>query len=230
MINGSSIWGKVLSWIFPDRCVACSTEGALFCADCLGRIEYVTVQKCPICKRSSENGRTCPSCQNTSSLSFLLLGTKYSHRSIVALFIQTLKYKGMKRTIQYLPEELLEIFKRELPRRSVFLVPVPLHKKRLAERGFNQAEVLAKKIGERAHMPVCNVLRRDTHTSPQAKLAKAERLTNVRGAFSIAASLPTGIPVLVDDVATTLSTLQECATVLKEAGYEEVGAIAIARG
>lgn len=136
----------------------------------------------------------------------------------------------MKRTIQYLPEELLEIFKRELPRRSVFLVPVPLHKKRLAERGFNQAEALAKKIGERAHMPVCNVLRRDTHTSPQAKLAKAERLMNVKGVFSIGAPLPAGTPVLVDDVATTLSTLQECAAVLKEAGYEEVGAIAIARG
>lgn len=137
----------------------------------------------------------------------------------------------MKRTIRFLPSEMVEIYRDSLASMDIFFVPVPLHKKRQSERGFNQASVIAKALGKALQVEVYDILKREIYTTSQAQLSKRERYSNVKGVFSIRKNrLPVGVPVLVDDVATTLSTLQECSLVLKKSGYTRVGAIAIARG
>jgi ComF family protein len=108
------------------------------------------------------------------------------------------------------------------------LVPVPLHRRRLRQRGFNQAADLARHLG----LPAVHALRRVRATHPQVDLPAPQRHANVQGAFALSntrASVHDRIVVLVDDVATTGATLEACARVLKNAGAKEVRAITAAR-
>jgi ComF family protein len=110
------------------------------------------------------------------------------------------------------------------------VVPVPLHRRRLRQRGFNQADDLARGLGR----PIVRALRRSRPTRAQVELPAAERQSNVAGAFSLAhrrsASHITGSTVvLIDDVATTGATLEACAVVLRSAGAREMRALTAAR-
>ncbi|MBY0497878.1 MAG: hypothetical protein K2Y23_27025 [Cyanobacteria bacterium] len=109
------------------------------------------------------------------------------------------------------------------------VVPVPLHPRREYQRGFNQADDLARHLG----VPVMPLLKRVVHTQSQIELPKNQREANVKNAFALSvpgSRLPVpGVVVLVDDVSTTGSTLDACARVLKMAGVKEVRAITAAR-
>lgn len=112
------------------------------------------------------------------------------------------------------------------------VVPVPLHVKRLRERGFNQAVLLGEIIARQWRMPLCRTnLRRSRWTEPQVGMTAAERAGNVRGAFSLAdRGTMTGRRILlVDDVFTTGSTVAECARTLKKGGVEAVYSVTVAR-
>jgi ComF family protein len=110
------------------------------------------------------------------------------------------------------------------------LLPVPLHRSRELERGFNQAELLARRVGRELGLRVAaRLLRRTRATQAQAGLAAADRHANVRGAFELVAALPPGPLALVDDVMTTGQTLEEIARLLLTAGASHVEAWVVAR-
>jgi len=118
------------------------------------------------------------------------------------------------------------------PGHFTLIVPVPLHKRRLRERGFNQAVVLAREIARRLTLPLdVWSLRRAVETIPQVDLARQERIHNVRGAFVL--RRPERIVgqriLLIDDVCTTGSTLQECASLLRRGKAKAVTALTVAR-
>ena len=112
---------------------------------------------------------------------------------------------------------------------ATLVVPVPLHRRREYQRGFNQADDLARHLG----LPVVPLLRRTKHTRSQIDLPKHQRQQNVRNAFELTdprSLIPNPcIAVLVDDVSTTGATLDACARVLKAAGVKEVRAVTAAR-
>jgi len=112
------------------------------------------------------------------------------------------------------------------------LVPVPLHPLRRRERGFNQAEELARRLGRRYGLPVWKVLERRKATKTQASLRRSERLRNQRAAFALKRGFDVrGRRLLViDDVFTTGSTINACAQVLHKAGAERIDALTVARG
>ena len=109
------------------------------------------------------------------------------------------------------------------------VVPVPLHKKRFVERGFNQAKLIAKIVAREIDKPCQDLVIRSRHTLQQAKLKREDRLKNVKNAFVIENNID-GNVLLIDDVFTTGSTLQECAKVLKKGGAKAVIGFTIARG
>lgn len=112
------------------------------------------------------------------------------------------------------------------------LVPVPVHRTRRRERGYNQAELLAQRLGALLHIPVrADLLVRVKRTLPQRELNADERLRNLQGAFGLGAE-PRGIEtaLLIDDVYTTGSTLEANARVLKRAGVREVYCLCMAVG
>lgn len=110
------------------------------------------------------------------------------------------------------------------------LVPIPVHRDRQRQRGYNQAALLAKRLGPELGRPVADVLTRSRPTGQQHRLNRAERLRNLRGAFVVrqgARAPPEAI--LVDDILTTSATLEACAAVLRAAGCRRVVGVAIAR-
>lgn len=110
------------------------------------------------------------------------------------------------------------------------LVPVPVHRDRLRQRGYNQAALLARQLGGELGLVVSDVLDRARPTSQQHRLNRAERLRNLRGAFVMgrdARAPPRAI--LVDDILTTSATLEACAAVLRASGCQRVVGVAIAR-
>jgi ComF family protein len=117
-------------------------------------------------------------------------------------------------------------------RRFNLIVPVPLHPARKRERGFNQAELLARELHRKSRIPVQSVLRRTRYTTTQTQFDRSERMENLRGAFRLRRGCNVqGLRMLlVDDVLTTGSTLSECAAVLKKGGALSVHAATAARG
>ena len=111
------------------------------------------------------------------------------------------------------------------------LIPIPLHGRRYAERGFNQAAFLACCIAEHVSAPyTTRILKRTTQTKQQALLSKEERYTNMQQAFRVHGSVEGARVLLVDDVCTTGATLSAAAHVLQEAGAKEVRACTLGRG
>lgn len=110
-----------------------------------------------------------------------------------------------------------------------WIIPVPLHPKRLSMRGFNQSELLAEALSGRTGVPVQkDLLVRTIHTDPQAGLSGKERRNNLKGAFSCRKALTGETVLLVDDVITTGSTLSACAEALKKSGIRKVFACTVA--
>jgi len=141
--------------------------------------------------------------------------------------VHALKYDG-RRSLAGPLGDLMKVRGEEILTDADLAIPVPLHPWRRRERGFNQAEDLARHIG----LPVQLALRRIRRTQTQADLPAGKRHGNVKGAFALAgtnASLSGKIVVLIDDVSTTGATLDACALALKEAGVREVRALTAAR-
>ena len=141
--------------------------------------------------------------------------------------IHALKYER-RRTISPRLGALMRERGADLLSDASVVVPVPLHPRREYQRGFNQAEDLARELG----VPVMPLLKRVVFTQSQIELPKDQRQENVKDAFGFRPSASASIPqivVLVDDVSTTGATLESCARVLKSAGVKEVRALTAAR-
>jgi ComF family protein len=111
------------------------------------------------------------------------------------------------------------------------LVPVPLHRRRLRWRQFNQSEEIARFLGRILGLPVRPWLRRIRSTTAQTRLSRSQRRKNLRGAFESVPRMAAGAgAILLDDVFTTGSTAHECARVLRAGGFEKVVVVTVLRG
>lgn len=214
---------SLLDLLFPPRCAACGTAGAVLCAACLAQARAPEQPLCQRCGRallSGENGM-CPACRagyGPESLAFIRAAA--IHEGSVRDAVLTLKYRGQRRLALPLGDMLAEAAKR-LDLRPDIIVPVPLHASRKRQRGYNQAELLARRCANRMHLP-CEprLLVRQRATPPQVGLSGAERRTNVAGAFAVAAPAHAAARLsgkrvlLLDDVTTTGSTLDAAAAAL----------------
>lgn len=198
----------LLDLIFPRFCVGCGKWGKFICQKCRKTIRFY----------DKGIGQFLPDLDDVFVLAH--------YDGLVQKAIKEVKYRGTFAINQ----ELAELIRKNFHQQFTFdyLVPVPLAPKRLAERGFNQSEKLAKYL---KLAPVLNCLVRRRETKPQFDLKIAERRKNVRNAFvTTTHRLPAGSYCLVDDVATTGATLSECAKALKKTGAKRIFAICVARG
>jgi ComF family protein len=144
--------------------------------------------------------------------------------------LHELKFGRRRALARPLGDLLAEQCAAAVPPEADALVPVPLAPAREAERGFNQARLLADRLGVAVRRPVrAGWLRRVKATDPQTDLTAAQRVDNVRGAFRAGAAVAGRHVVVVDDVVTTGATVSDCARALRAAGAQAVGVVAVAR-
>jgi ComF family protein len=155
------------------------------------------------------------------------------YESVLLEAIHDLKYRGRIATGVALGNLLASYIGQYLPVQDYDLViPVPLHKKRLRERGFNQSLIIAKSIARNFSLTIdFQSLRRLTYTEPQINLGRKERESNVRNAFAVVRekAVADSRILLVDDVYTTGSTVKECARTLLKSGAKSVAVATLAR-
>lgn len=185
-------------------------------------------QICPECGEESVMGWTHPRCAKDLGMDGLIVIYDYQDEKVKAI-IDGIKFDFNKRLVK----ESLKKFKFETGESFDFLVPVPLHFYRENWRGFNQAEEIAKVVGEKMKIEVKNVLKRNRKTKQQSLILDRKlREKNVKGAFEInekyLKSLKRIKVLLVDDVFTSGADMRECTKVLKKAGVEIVWGLALA--
>lgn len=157
----------------------------------------------------------------------------FPYRAPIPALIHAFKYRSRKSVGEFLGGEMAAAWARhpELGRPDA-LVPVPLHPSRERFRGFNQARILALRLGRMTGLPVAELLIRKRRSAPQARRSRAQRSGRLAGIFELApeAWLDSARIVLIDDVWTTGETLSACARTLRNAGAEDVRGFALARG
>tara|TARA_Y100000310_G_scaffold284055_1_gene306477 strand:+ start:997 stop:1638 length:642 start_codon:yes stop_codon:yes gene_type:complete len=160
----------------------------------------------------------------------LISSVRYGESDLLQRAIHTLKYRNVPGLSFQLSKILLRSAEHHV-HSDVVLVPVPLHYRRLLDRGFNQADLLARNIAQATGLPVRRILWRTRDTGHQARRDRNERIHAMTNTFSVYpyARVPHTV-VLIDDIATTGATLDACATALKQRGAMHVDAWVVARG
>lgn len=224
-----------LDLFFPLRCVGCGDEGQLLCRACSDALpRYAPC--CPACEAPDGMGRVCASCRGHppwTALDGLWSFTTYHESPVVAKAVHALKYKQWSHLARNLTEALAERFESSVRTfEPDALAAVPLSRDRQRSRGFNQAELIAQRLGETWGVSWVGALKRVRETGQQAHLNRKDRLGNLRAAFEVDV-LKEGLVnkkvILVDDVCTTGATLNACAERLKAAGAREVVGLVFAR-
>lgn len=205
-----NLFEYICSFVFPEDCLGCGVGGGLLCENC------------------RDKNRSPPLVQSSAGHLDKIVSF-FSYRGVPKKLIKKFKYSFSLRAFREL---------RGLLEWSNFLecnciVPIPISSTRIRKRGFNQSEILARHFSKMTGVPMVKALTVRVH-NVQASMNRIEREKNVMGIFGIngcAAGYFDGRSIaLVDDVATTCSTLQECARILKKNGAKRVTGIVLARG
>jgi ComF family protein len=225
----SRIKGTALDLLFPRWCVGCGREGDFICPACLKSLPRVIPPLCPRCGLPQSSPNLCPACLGGQA-EIDGIRAPFRFEGVVRQAVHQLKYRNL-RALAGLLAQLLNDYLLDNPLPGDVLVPVPLHPKRLRERGYNQSRLLAGELGKLADLPVVDdCLVRERHSLPQARTASVvERRGNVAGAFACRRRLEGEPVILIDDVATSGATLDACARALKAAGASSVWGLVLAR-
>ena len=222
--------GMALDLLFPQWCVGCGKEGDFICYSCRRSLPRIIPPLCPRCGKPQPSGILCPSCVGWGAR---IDGIRSPFRfdGVMRQAIHQLKYRNLRALAAPLAR-LLNDYLGTNPVPGEVLVPVPLHQKRLRERGYNQSSLLAQELGKFTKLPVVdNCLIRQRHAPPQARTSTVdERRSNVADAFTCSDHrLRDRQVLLIDDVSTSGATLDACAAALKAVGVTSVWGLVLAR-
>ncbi len=237
-----SILSFIVNFIYPPRCAVCNTfldQRGLICKECLAKLRELKPPFCKICSvpfyGEKEDIHICENCLRKRP-QFTSLSSPYIYEGTASIAVRLFKFQKKATTGKLLgtllKEYSLSWWKKIKQKKDKYvIVPVPLTPKRLRQRGFNQSLVLSRYVSKSLKLPVDYLsLRRTKETLPQSLLSPEERKKNVRDAFQVKGdNLKKKRIILIDDVATTGNTLNECAKVLKKAGAIEVRCLVFAR-
>jgi len=212
----------LLDLLLPPTCAGCGQEGTPLCDRC----------RRPLARRHDEPPGVPIGLGHPLPRGLVQVEWCASFTGPVRAAIHTFKYRGERRLAEPLGVAMAERWAR-VGQGGDLLVPVPIHPSRLRERGFDQAEDLARICGRLLGLPVVHALERPVRTTAQHSLGRQERAANMGGAFAVSARSGGQVGgrwvVLVDDVTTTGATLSECAAALRAGGARAVSALTVAR-
>lgn len=222
--------------LYPARCPFCqdiAPWGTDICPECRAQLPVISSGRCIRCGKPVEDGDIyCRECGNGGHLFDEGLGI-YPYTGVWRTAISGLKYKGRKEYGRTFGRLIFENAAGRLDRwRPQVIVPVPVHRARLAARGYNQAEVIACEVSIKSRIPLrADGLVRTGETLAMKNLGRAERFENLRGVLAVSPDfrVPDRV-LLIDDIYTTGATLDACSAVLKEAGADRVYFLTVCTG
>lgn len=246
-VSGATLVANgVFTVIFPSDCRLCGSpltniSRLPVCSDCISRIRPISGTTCEVCgehvgvARNEGQLQLCSPCQQDRPHFAKATAFGAYDRELREL-IHLFKYERIEPAARILGSMLAEaIHKLDPPADSVLVVPVPLHCSKKRDRGFNQAELIARSTLKQAELPgavlVTDLLERIRPTVSQIGLTRPQRAENIRGAFQVKhlTKVAGRKVLLVDDVLTTGTTANECARILLKAGAEKVWVATVAR-
>ena len=229
---------NLLDLIYPRRCAVC--DNALpfgkkyICPKCAAKLIRVREPRCAKCGRpldsqGTEYCRACLSTRHEFTYGFSLFMYNDAMRESIFRF----KYGGRQEYAEFYARAIAKYLRAEiLSFRASAIIPVPLHRRRMEERGYNQAELVAEKLGKLLNIPVkSDIVTRIRNTIPQKKLNSSERWKNLKKAFIISRNVVELERVIIfDDIYTTGSTIDSLSLSLKKAGVKDVFFITLSTG
>ena len=240
-MNLKRLLNDISAIIFPPQCLACaeiinSPANLAFCGSCREKIRFITGSHCPVCGipflSSPASSHICGNCLE-NKLYYTQARAVANFETIIMEAIHRFKYGRSISTGNALGSFMADFSFPDFDFAEYsLLIPVPLHVKRLRERGFNQSLLLADKLGKKHKLPVSfSLLKRHKFTLTQTGLNKTEREENIKGAFVVTDKKKVSDEniILVDDVYTTGATINECAKTLLKTGAQKVAVLTLAR-
>ena len=213
----------LLDLVLPPACGGCGAYGTPLCPTCLDRLRPLS---------RIEDRFLAPDPAVAVGERFVVAIAAFAHRDEAQRVLRKLKYGGGRRLADPLAARAMPAFRRLLTVSGAApLVPVPLHRSRERERGYNQAQLLVEAIARRVEVPVWPGLVRNRPTERQHGLDRAARMDNLGNAMAVrppSGPLPRAV-ILVDDILTTGATFEASAAVLGAAGVERIYGFAFAR-
>ena len=201
---------EIIDILWPKTCLGCGKEGQYICKDCaifLSEVDMI------------EAGPR----SNIMSV--------WEYEGLMEKLILKIKYDGCYDIINELVEKAFKTIELNLPP-DIYITYVPMYRKKEKRRGFNQAELIAKKVGERTNRPVVKLLEKIKDNRSQVGLGPQERAENVKNVFKMIEVRPQSMwqnVLIVDDVYTTGATVGECVRVLKKSGVKNVWGFTLSR-
>lgn len=231
----------LIELLLPKRCVQCGAGGGWLCEPCFSRFRALPQERCPRCgapRAEAGGGRApagwrCPECTGRD-LAFVSANAAFIYEGPARALVAACKFRALRSLADEMARLAEPAFGAALEALSVarssgaattFVTSVPGQRARSLERGFNQADLLARTLARGSGLPYAPVLRRVRHGTRQSGLRRAARAANVRGAFALRDDANRVLKklkrvVVVDDVYTTGETLNHCAEVLAHADLE----------
>jgi ComF family protein len=223
------------SKLYPPLCLLCGSSDSTnrdICSACLDDLPH-NLNCCSICalplSRHSPDNLVCGRCLRLTP-TFDHGHAAFAYSYPISGLISDFKFAGKLHYGRLLANLLISYIEAKDPDLPDLILPVPLHRSRLRERGFNQALELARPIGRHFNLPVdTHSCKRTRATAAQSNLDKKTRRKNIRGAFQLMHEIKSGHVVILDDVVTTGGTVMELASILKKGGVKRVDVWALAR-
>jgi len=234
----TGITDYLLDMVFPRRCPVCDEVlpfgGKLICDDCERKMVFVREPRCRRCGKTliSDRGEYCADCSGISH-SFDRAVSVFVYNDAMQEAVFRFKYRGRQEYADFFAESIKQYLGREiLSFGAEALIPVPIHKNRLKKRGFNQAELIAERLGSLIGIPLeKKLVKRVEDTRPQKGLSREERRKNLKRAFKLTRNdVKLCRVIVVDDIYTTGSTVDEMAELLKKAGVSSVYVVTLCSG
>ena len=228
MIAWQQLQAHALSFVLPKRCVFCGTliePIRVFCKRCESTLPFI---KPPVCTYCGQNKKQCGCPKHR--FAFDKVAAPFYYEAAAQDGILRLKHYDDPDAIRYFAEQLKTVVLREYGSESIEVITfVPMTKRALCAREYNQSQLLAEELGKRLWLPVQALLTKLYETRPQKELDLEARTGNLLGVFDVTDPTVRGKAVLlVDDVMTTGATLHECAKMLKIFGAKHVLAVTVA--
>ncbi|MCX6797911.1 MAG: ComF family protein [Candidatus Falkowbacteria bacterium] len=247
----------ILDCLFPIECLGCRRDNIWLCPTCFKKLKFKTTQICLACQSATPHGEFCSKCRDFYNLEGIFTAGDYDD-PLLADLIKKFKFYGLKDLALVLSEFLLaalanqnspwpEFLKIILPRLATtgrnnfwfdffksepLIIPLPLSRKRLNWRGYNQAELLAQAVAAKLNkIEMATNLIKTKDTATQSSLKEAERLINLNNCFAwTGVNLKKQNIILIDDVSTTGTSLNEAARVLRAVGAGKIWGLVLAKG